>query len=462
MANDSQKLSTGIRGLDAVLAGGYPARGPILLTGGPGSGKTVFGLSFAHAGLAAGEGAVVVTCDERPQRLLDYMDALGMAGRQHLDGGGLQVLDMRPSPGEEVAGSYDLDVIRLRIEQAIEATGAKRLVIDSLDNLRLALAGDDLRADVLALFEWLRDSGVTTVVTLAASAGPGVMHRFEEYAADCVVALSQQLSERLMTRYLRVLKMRGSAHGTNEYPFLLDAGGVTLMPVTGTDLKAAAPTTRTTTGIPGLDRLLGGGYLDGSAMMVSGAAGSGKSILAATLLHAALEAGQRAVYVSLEESPAEIRRNMQSIGIDLAPFVESGQLQMHSVRSVEMGLENHLIRVSTLVDDARARLMVLDPVSALTDLGPPLQVKMMLVRFANHLKVHGVTLLLTELLPDDARDVTHMNISSLSDVWIKLSQVEEGESGRRLVRVVKARGSATTGGQREFVLTDAGLMIKED
>lgn len=455
------KTPSGIRGLDAILEGGYPAGAPALVTGGPGTGKTVFGLSFIHGGLGAGEGAVMVTCDERPGRLLSYMDALGMAGSRALDEGRLQILDMRPGVDEEVAGAYDLDVIRLRIEGAVAATGATRLVIDSLDNLQLALGGDRLRTEILALFEWLRDAGLTTLVTLSASTGSGVMHRFEEYASDCVIHLSQQLSERLMTRYLWVVKMRGAGHGTNEYPFLLDGQGVSILPVTGTELKAAAPTTRTTTGIAGLDAMLGGaGYLDGSTLMVSGSAGTGKSLLAASLLHAALQAGRRAAYISLEESPEEIRRNLRAVGIDLAPFLESGALEMHSVRSVEMGLESHLIRISERVEQAAVQFMVIDPISALADLGSPLQVKMMLVRFTNYLKARGVSLLLTELLPDGARDTSTMNISSLSDVWIRLRQVESGGEVRRVIQLVKARGGASSGGLRGFTIGAGGIRIE--
>lgn len=456
------KLSTGIRGLDAILEGGYPSGTPALLTGGPGTGKTVFGLSFIHAGLAAGEGAVMVTCDERPQRLLDYMDALGMAGTRARDEGRLRILDMRPGIDEEVAGAYDLDVIRMRIEGALAATGATRLVIDSLDNLQLALSGDRLRKEILALFEWLRDIGLTTLVSLSASTGTGVMHRFEEYASDCVIQLSQQINDRLMTRYLWVMKMRGAGHGTNEYPFLLDAKGVSILPVTGTDLKAAAPTTRTSTGIAGLDTMLGGaGYLDGSTIMISGSAGTGKSIMAATLLHAALEAGRQAAYISLEESPEEIRRNLRAVGIDVAPFVASGALQMYSVRSVEMGLESHLIRISERVEEAAVQLMVIDPISALADLGSALQVKMMLVRFTNRLKARGVTLLLTELLPDATQETSTMNISSLSDVWIRLRQVESEDETRRVIQLVKARGGATSSRRRVFTIENNGIRIKE-
>ncbi len=455
------KMSSGIRGLDAILEGGYPSGTPVLLTGGPGTGKTVFGLSFIHGGLAAGEGVVMVTCDERPGRLVDYMDGLGMAGSRALDEGRLRILDMRPGFEDEVVGVYDLDVIRLRIEGALAATGATRLVIDSLDNLQLALGGDRLRTEILALFEWLRDAGLTTLVTLSATAGAGVMHRFEEYASDCVIQLSQQLNERLMTRYLWVVKMRGAAHGTNEYPFLLDAGGVSILPVTGTALMAAAPTTRTATGVAGLDAMLGGaGYLDGSTIMVSGAAGTGKSIMAASLLHAALEAGRRAAYISLEESPEEIRRNLRAVGIDLAPFLESRVLEMHSVRSVEMGLESHLIRISERVDEAAVQFMVIDPISALADLGSPLQVKMMLVRFTNRLKARGVTLLLTELLPDDARNTSTMNISSLSDVWIRLRQVESEAEVRRVIQLVKARGGASSGGLRGFTIGASGIQVE--
>ncbi|MES9992041.1 MAG: circadian clock protein KaiC [Candidatus Thiodiazotropha sp.] len=457
-----KKISTGLKGLDTVLKGGYPAASPTLLKGGPGTGKTVFSLGFTHAQLRQGGSAVIATCDESPERLVGYMDSFGMEGTEHLASGRLVILDFRPNLDETVVGEYDLSPILLRISHAIENSGAQILIIDSLQNLLLGLGVDKPRKEILELFDWIRDKGVTTLVTMSASLDDQQPSLLEEYAVDCVIHLSQNLDNQLMTRYLRVLKMRGSAHGSNSYPFSLTRRGVSLLPITATHLDGTMELERISTGIPRIDSMLGGeGYYKGASLMISGRSGSGKTILASSLLNQVLQQGEKAIYVSFEESQSDLKRNLQSVGIDLTNHLESGQLLIHSGRAIEMGLEDHLITIIDLVETESPRLLVLDPVSALMDMGSSRMVKMLMIRFISHIKTVGTTLVLTELLPDASADYSDLAISSLVDTWFRLRQVESNGELNRLIYVVKSRGSKTSNQVKEFTIGENGILLED-
>ncbi|MFC1350624.1 MAG: hypothetical protein G8D60_14890 [gamma proteobacterium symbiont of Phacoides pectinatus] len=289
------KVTSGLKGLDTILNGGYPAASPTLLKGASGTGKTVFSLGFVHARLCRGEAAVIATCDEAPRRLVGYMDSFGMSGSEHLDAGRLVICDFRPDLSQTVVGEYGLSPILLRIAGAIEQCGAGVLVIDSMQNLLLGLDPEHPRHELLELFDWVRDQGVTTLVTMSEGDAEGGA-LFEEYAADCIIHLTQHLEHNLMTRYLRVLKLRGSSHGSNNYPFSLTGSGVSLLPITSTRLDYQASIRRVSTGVARIDEMLGGeGYLQGVSLMVSGRAGSGKTILATTMMNQVLEQGGQGV-----------------------------------------------------------------------------------------------------------------------------------------------------------------------
>jgi circadian clock protein KaiC len=286
--------------------------------------------------------------------------------------------------------------------------------------------------------------------------------RLEEYAVNCVIHLSQNLEHNLMTRYLRVLKLRGSSHGSNNYPFSLTDRGVSLLPVTATRLDREAQKSRVSTGIPRIDDMLGGeGYIRGASLMISGRAGSGKTILAATIMNQVLEQGGKAIYVSFEESESELQTNLKSVGLDLAQHVDAGRLVVHSGRAIEKGLEDHLISIIELLEQVSPELLVLDPVSALIDMGSSKQVKMLMIRFISFIKGLGITLVLSELLPDTSEDFSDLAISSLVDTWFRLRQVESNGELNRLFNVVKARGSRTSNQVKEFTIGDHGISVED-
>jgi circadian clock protein KaiC len=422
----------------------------------------VFSLSFVHAQLQQGVAAVIATCDESPERLVGYMDDFGMSGSKHLEEGRLLIRDFRPNLSETVVGEYDLSPILLRISNAIETSDAKVLVLDSLQNLLIGIGKLEPRQELLELFDWVRDKGVTTLVTMSGPETVGQNSLLEEYAVDCVIHLSQVIEYNLMTRYLRVLKLRGSSHGSNNYPFSLTNEGVSLLPVTATRLDKEMQVARVSTGIGRIDEMLGGeGYIKGASLMISGRAGSGKTILSATIMAQVLEQGGKAIYISFEESESELKSNLQSVDLNLAQHVDSGQLLIHSGRAIEKGLEDHLISIIELLDRESPELLVLDPVSALMDMGSSKQVKMIMIRFISYIKARGTTLVLTELLPDVSEDFSDLAISSLVDTWFRLRQVESNGELNRLINVVKSRGSRTSNQVKEFTIGDHGINVED-
>lgn len=457
----TEKTSTGIKGLDNIMLGGYPLANLTLLRGGPGTGKTSFGLFFCNAQLSQQKSVVYVTCEESPERLLEYLDNFGLAGTQAAAEGRLNILDFRPSLEDEVSGQYDLSAIFLRISHAMQQCDAHSLVIDSLQNLLLSLADGKPEQQLVCLFDWCRARKITTLVTLSKSTDGQFGDLFSEYASDCNIHLSQVVRDHLMTRYLRIVKLRGSSYGTNEYPFSLTPKGVSLMPVTSTRLDGVALSSRSSTNLPWLDDMLGGlGYYDGTSMMFSGRSGSGKTTFAASLVEGAAKQGKTVLYVNFEESPAGLVRNCISTGIDLAKYIESGRLFIYSTRAIEMGLEDHLIAIQDKVECLGANFLALDPISSLMDMGSVQQVKMMLIRFLSNLKASGVTLLLTELLPDASDDLSNLSISSMVDTWVRLRQVESNGELNRLINVVKSRGSNSSNQIKEFVMTEQGIRIE--
>ncbi|MES9941892.1 MAG: circadian clock protein KaiC [Candidatus Thiodiazotropha sp. 6PLUC2] len=458
---NNNKVTTGLKGFDAILKGGYPAASPTLLKGGPGTGKTVFSLSFANAQLQKGNPAIIVTCEESPERLVGYMDEFGMAGTDHHASGKLIILDFRPNLSETVVGEYDLSPILLRISHAIERSDSEILVIDSLQNLLLGLGVNEPRKEILELFDWIREKGVSTLVTMSASQEIK-QSLLEEYAVDCVIHLNQTLDNQLMTRYLRVVKMRGSAHGSNNYPFSLTQSGVSLLPITATHLKKDMKFDRVSTGNQRIDNMLGGeGYFKGAGLMISGRSGSGKTILASTFLNQVLKNGEKAIYVSFEESESDLKRNLQSVGIDFSTHSDAGKLIIHTGRAIEMGLEDHLITIINLVEKESPELLVLDPVSALIDMGSSRMVKMLMIRFISYIEGLGTTLVLTELLPDASDDYSELAISSLVDTWFRLRQVESNGELNRLINVVKSRGCKTSNQVKEFTIGESGIVLED-
>ena len=459
---EQHRIPSGIRGLDSILGGGYPVACPTLLKGGPGVGKTLFSLAFANNQLLAGEAVVIVTCDESPDRLNTYMDVFERTNTNNFDQNKLTILDFRPTFSETVEGEFHLSPILARISNAVEETKARVLIIDSLQNMLMNLGVQALGKALLELFLWVREQGITTLITVGVGPEDKRDNVLEEYAVDCVIHLSQNIEDHLMTRYLRVVKMRGAAHGTNEFPFSVTQNGISILPITATRLKDTDYTARVSTGVEGIDIMLGGkGYQRSSAVMLSGRSGSGKTIFAATMAKAVLERGQKVVFISFEESREALVLNLGSVGLNLSESIEVGNLLIHGTRAVEMGLEDHLISIIDLIDRESPELLILDPISALSDLGTSRQVKMLLVRFVSHVKDMGISFMFTELLPDASEDYSSLAISSLADTWIRVRQVEDNGELNRLVNVVKSRGTKTSNQVKEFTITGQGIVIEE-
>ena len=463
-------IPTGIEGLDFVLQGGLPGGRPTLLRGAAGTGKTVIALTFLCHGIAAGETAVFVTFDEAPEALLGHAEGFGFPARRYLAEGRLRILDMRPDRNEvQVGETIELTAILARIGFALDSLGATRLVLDAVDGMETGYADlPSLRGELTHVFDWIRDRAVTCLITVGEYADFSTRYGLEDYIADCVIALTQEVSNRVMTRVLRVLKRRGAAHGSNENPFLLDRGGIFLVPVTGSVLSAKVSDARLSTGISGLDAMLGGqGPYRGSITLLSGQAGTGKTSIACSFARAACEAGLSVLYISFEESLDELIRNQRSIGIDLDRYHRTdgrsvdglGALLLQPVRAVELGLEEHLMRVIRSVRRHRPALVILDPVSGLAGRSRDPVAKEMLLRLLYLIKEEGVTTVATELLGDDSAGVSHLDVSSIIDVWIKLRRHENDGEMNRLITVVKARGLPTSDQVKEFRMSTEGLRI---
>jgi len=451
----SQSVSTGIPGLDQILGGGYPRGRVTVIRGASGTGKSIFGLLYAISRSKADGKAVFATFDEAPDTLREYLTTWGAPES-------VSLLDFRPDPELMTSGGQmELGGLLVRIEYALKKSGAKRLVLDAFDTLFAAFENKaQVRSDLFRVFDWCRKRGITVVATTgeesAYRASTGIM----DYAADCTILLDQRIEDGLMTRLLRVMKCRGRAHGTNEYPFLIDEHGVSILPVTNTMMSANASKRKISTGLDSLDEMLGGqGVWEGTAVMISGQSGTGKSLLAANMAAAACRQGKKVLYVSFEESQEQIVRDVKSAGIRLASHIKAGNLRMISRRSVEYGIEQHIILKLRAVDEYDPDIVVFDPISALSDLGDARTFKNMAIRLCHELKARGITTVITELLPDDMGNLSKLNVSSLVDTWIRLGRIERGGEMRRKIQVQKSRGAATSKQIRELQITNKGLAI---
>lgn len=448
-------VSTGVSGLDAVLNGGYPRGGVAVIRGEAGSGKTIFALCFATALDGADDACVYVSFDEPPERLQCYAAEIGASTS-------ITFLDMRQDPDENAAGHPDgLGGLIARIENAIKKTGARRLVLDAFGNLFDSYDNPNMiRRELERVFRWCREHEITVVATFAASMQDRPISILVDYMTDCLINLSHQVDNDLAVRKVRVVKRRGRGHATNTYPFLITEQGIAFMPVTDARLSAPSGDTVFSTGLETLDRMIGGGLRQGNAMMISGRSGSGKSLLALTMAHSVCAAGFSVQYVSFEEAGAQVLRGAQSIGLNLEEPMASGRLDLHFIRAVETGLEEHVIRLSHSVDTAQPDLLILDPVSSLADLGDSRAMKNAVLRFSGHIKSKGLSLVMTDLLSDESSNVSQLNVSSLVDTWVRLRHNESAGEFTRQLFVQKARGGATDNQLKEFLITGDGLKIE--
>jgi len=455
------KTPTGISGLDDVTCGGLPAGRTTLVCGGPGCGKTLLAATFLINGAVMfDEPGVFMSFEESSADLLQNVASLGFDPRRLLDDRKLAMDYVRVERSEiEESGDYDLEALFVRLGFAIDSVGAKRVVLDTLEVLFAGLGDTQLlRAELRRLFAWLKERQVTAVIT--AEQGDGELTRFglEEYVSDCVLLLDHRVSNQITTRLLRVVKYRGSAHGTNEYPFLIDAQGISVLPVTSAGLEHDASNAVISTGIDGLNQMLGvGGFYRGTSILISGTAGTGKTSLAAHFVDSVCARGERCLYFSFEESPAQIVRNMRSIGLDLQPRVDSGLLRFEAARPSLFGLEMHLARMYREIESFNPTATVLDPISALR--GETGDVHSMLLRVIDMLKSRGITAFLTNLLSMQGLDQSSAAVSSLMDTWISLVQLESNGERNRGIYVLKSRGMNHSNQLREYQLTSQGVRM---
>jgi circadian clock protein KaiC len=458
------KTPTGIRGFDEITRGGLPKDRPTLVCGGPGSGKTLLALTFlVNGALQFGEPGVLLTFEENAEEMASDVASLGFDLHAMIAAKQLAVDYVRVERGEiEETGEYDLEGLFVRLGFAIRSIGAKRVVLDTIESLFAGLKNDAiLRSELRRLFCWLKQQGVTAVIT--GERGDGLLTRqgLEEYISDAVVLLDHRVHDQVSTRRLRVVKYRGSHHGTNEYPFLINADGVSVLPVSSMALQHDAPLERVSSGIAHLDQMLSSqGFYRGSTILVSGTAGTGKTSLGAHFLDAACRRGERCLCFLFEESPQQLLRNMRSIGIDLEPWVTGGLLQFHADRPSRYGLETHLATMHSVVADFKPAVTVIDPVTNLMTVGTSGDVQAMLTRIIDHLKTENITAMMASLTPGQhAVERIDSTISSLMDTWIVLANEEVGGRHRRGLYVLKSRGMAHSNELHEFALTDHGLQV---
>jgi circadian clock protein KaiC len=459
------KAQTGISGLDEVTGGGLPRGRPTLICGPAGCGKTLLAMEFLVRGITEfDEPGVFLAFEETAADLTANVASLGF-DLARLEAEGRLMLDHVNVASAQIedAGEWDLEGLFLRLGASIDAVGAKRVVIDTIETLFGAFADTaTLRAEIARLFIWLKDRGVTAVITGERGAGTLTRHGIEEYVADCVIVLDHRVIEQTSTRRLRILKYRGSLHGTNEYPFLIGDSGVSVLPVTSAGLLHEVSTERVSTGVARLDSMLSdGGFYKGSTVLVNGTAGTGKSTLAAQFCDATCRDGKRAMYFAFEESEAQIVRNMDSVGIELRQWVDAGLLQFRCSRPSLLGLEAHLLAIQRFVGEFDPAVVVMDPVSDLLRIGSGDDVSAMLTRQVDYLKARGVTTLFTNLVSERGAAPADEQITSLVDTTLLVKTMEGNGELNRVLYVTKSRGMAHSNQIREFLLTDQGIELAD-
>ncbi len=456
------KAPSGIQGLDEISQGGLPRGRPTLVCGTAGCGKTLFGMEFLVRGAVEyDEPGVFVAFEETAEELTQNVRSLGFDLDELVEQKRLSVDYVRVERSEiEESGEYDLEGLFVRLGHAIDSIGAKQVVLDTIESLFAGLSNQGiLRAELRRLFRWLKEKGVTAIITGERGDGSLTRHGLEEYVSDCVILLDHRVTEQISTRRLRIVKYRGSLHGTNEYPFLIDEAGIAVLPVTSLGLEHEVSSERVSSGISRLDSMLGGlGYYRGSSVLISGTAGSGKTSVAAHFVDAACRRGERAMYFAFEESQGQWIRNMRSIGIDLEPWIKKDLLRFHAARPTLCGLEMHLATIHKMVAGFQPQAVVIDPLSNFTSAGTTTEVKAMLMRLIDYKKSKQVTTVFTNLTngggPNEQTDV---GVSSLMDTWLLLRDIAVGGERNRSMYLLKSRGMAHSNQLREFLLTDRGV-----
>jgi len=460
------KSPTGIKGLDEITGGGLPQGRPTLVCGGTGCGKTLLAMQFlVHGALRYDEPGVFMSFEEKSEELVENFASLGfdlddLAARNKL---ALDYVHIEKSEIEET-GEYDLEALFIRLGHAIDSIGAKRVAIDTIEALFSGLANEAvLRAELRRLFRFLKAKGVTAIVTGEQGERTLTRYGLEEYVADCVIFLNHCVSDQIATRRMRIIKYRGSAHGTNEYPFLIDEQGFSVLPISSLGLDHTASTERISTGVPRLDTMMGGeGFYRGSSILVTGTAGTGKSSLAAHFVDAACRRGERCLYFAFEESRNQILRNMRSIGIDLEQWIKKGLLEFCNSRPTLYGLEMHLVTIHKAIESFNPAIVVIDPISNLVAAASEMEVKSMLSRLIDYLKMRQITAFCTDLTATGGSlERTNVGISSLMDTWLLLQVMESSGERNRGLFILKSRGMEHSNQVREFCLSDNGIQLRD-
>jgi len=459
-----EKESTGIPGFDEITRGGVPKGRPTLICGSAGAGKTLFAMEFLVRGATQfNEPGVFISFEESDEELATNVASLNFDLHELVAEKKL-VLDyvfIERSEIEET-GEYDLEGLFLRLDHAITSIGAKRIVLDTLEALFSALPNEAIiRAELRRLFRWLKEKGLTAVITCERGNGTLTRYGLEEYVADCVILLDHRVHNQISTRRMRIVKYRGTSHGTNEYPFFIDEKGFSVLPITSLSLRHKAPTERVSSGIQRLDTMLSGeGFYHGSSILLSGTAGTGKSTLAAHFVEAACARGERALFFAFEESQDQIIRNMRSIGIDLERFVKKGLLKFHNSRPSEFGLELHLAMIHKAITEFKPNVVVVDPITNFLAVADSGETKSMLTRLIDFLKLHEITAMFSSLTSAQSEiEDSQVGVSSLMDAWLLVKNIESNGERNRGLYILKARGIAHSNQVREFVLTDHGIEL---
>ena len=461
-----KKCPTGISGLDEITGGGIPKGRPTLICGSAGCGKTLFAMEFLVAGAVDfDEPGVFMSFEENAEELATNVASLHIDANRLIAKKMLLIDHVHLERSEiQETGEYDLEGLFVRLGFAIDSIGAKRVVLDTIEALFAGLQDTAiLRSELRRLFRWLKEKNVTAIITGERGSGTLTRHGIEEYVSDCVILLDHRVDEQLSTRRIRVVKYRGSVHGTNEYPFLIDQSGISVLPITSLGLTHPGSTKRVRTGVTELDQMLSGkGFTSGSSVLISGTAGTGKTSLAAAFAVETCRRGKKCLYLSFEESPGQFGHNMRSIGIDIDPWIKKGLLKVVSTRPSFVGLEMHLLELHKFVDEFKPKSVIIDPITSLLGQGNSLEIQSMLTRMIDLLKSQEITALFTSLVSDESGKVenSQVGISSLIDTWIVVRELE-GTQGKRIrgLYIVKSRGMSHSDDVRQLVLNDDGISL---
>jgi circadian clock protein KaiC len=460
------KALTGITGFDEISGGGLPSGRPTLVCGSAGSGKTLFAMEFLVRGITQyNEPGVFITFEESRDDLTQNVASLGFSLTDLIDQKQLVIDHISIDRAEiEQTGDYDLDGLFIRLDYAIKKVNAKRVVLDTIEVLFAALGDSQtLRSELQRLFRWLKDRGVTAVITGERGDGALTRHGIEEYISDCVILLDHRIENQMSTRRLRIVKYRGTVHGTDEYPFLIDETGFSVLPITSVGLDYAVSDERVASGIPRLDTMLDGqGFFRASTILVSGPAGTGKTTLTAQFVNAACQRGERCLFFSFEESAGQIIRNMRSVGIDLQTWVDADLLRLKTARPTMYSLEMHLVTLHKHIQAFDPQIVVMDPVTNFDVVGSQADSRALLTRLVDLLKMRGVTAFLTSLMSaGEAVEQSEVHISSMVDVWLMVRNVESNGERNRIMYILKARGMGHSNQVSEFEITDHGIQLLE-